>query len=534
MIVGVRTRVGERGARQPRLAMVERAHPVEEVRDDRRARRGGRGRLLEGRAGMPQHDAHAARYEHARELAERVGFGCEGDHRDLARVRVEQLRGPLEVAGPDQRRVVRAGRAAEEGPFQMRAEDRGRRRRAVARETPRLCDALEPRLVVARRAARDRRAERGDAPLHQEGRELDDLRGSGGRQIDTAETVDLEVDVAGREDRRAQVDRARGGVAGAAVDDHLAVDGDPARARPVESRQAGPVGPEDRGHGPGGPPGDPAPGDPAPEDPAPEDPAPEDPAWPFEPDAGGRGGRHPLIATRRRTSPHIVRGTRVQIGVRAGRRSSTWAGSSATASPARSARRTSSVSNRSTPKRHCSARLSTSARRIAFIPCVSETPRPKPGAQQHAERHGHDAPAQRPLVGRALGALRRHDDRRTAGCTHPLHGLGQEGEVVVVDVEIDDDIAPRVEEAGAQRVAVVGHRALERAHGIVGGGEPVREVECPVRRSVLDDQHLERLAPGAEAGGHVADRLLEEAGFVERRHDHAEHHVDPGSAHHAA
>ena len=143
--------------------------------------------------------------------------------------------------------------------------------------------------------------------------------------------------------------------------------------------------------------------------------------------------------TRRRTSPTIVRGTRPAIGVRDGRRSSTVTGTSATPSPARSARSTSSVSKRSVPLRHRRTMGSTVARRIAFIPWVSDTWSPKPTRSTDEKpavmaRRGHGR------VSFVPGA--RFEPTTMAGppgCREGRQDPVDEAGVVVVDVEHHHD-----------------------------------------------------------------------------------------------
>ena len=105
--------------------------------------------------------------------------------------------------------------------------------------------------------------------------------------------------------------------------------------------------------------------------------------------------RHRSVARRARarlaaaTRPTSVRGTRRRIDVRAGRRSATVDRDLGDPKPARSARRINSVSNRSLPKRHRRAIGATAARRIAFMPWVSETRSPnRPGGT--GEPGGHE------------------------------------------------------------------------------------------------------------------------------------------------
>src|SRR5438270_7766774 len=94
------------------------------------------------------------------------------------------------------------------------------------------------------------------------------------------------------------------------------------------------------------------------------------PSWVLEPSRQS--------TQRMRARPTRLRAARLRIGVREGRVSVTSTGRSTTPRPARSARMTSSVSNRSVRKRQSSASERTASLRMAFMPWVSDTLNPNP------------------------------------------------------------------------------------------------------------------------------------------------------------
>ena len=105
------------------------------------------------------------------------------------------------------------------------------------------------------------------------------------------------------------------------------------------------------------------------------------------------------------------------------------------------------MSNRSSPKRHARATGSIAARRIAFMPCVSETFRPNSTRSSNANvavtswRSGGRsswAPAPRFVP---------DDDRGAAGGGDSRDRGVEEREVVEVDVEVHDGFAAGREQA---------------------------------------------------------------------------------------
>ena len=176
-------------------------------------------------------------------------------------------------------------------------------------------------------------------------------------------------------------------------------------------------------------------------------------------------------------------------------------GSPPCASPARSTRRISSVSKRSWPKRQRAATGSTAARRIAFMPCVSETCRPKPTRSivlrtSRSRSLRSAVPRDRRRLRRA--SSRRRSPGRSASRTAVDRGV-EEVEVEEVGVEVDDDLAAAPSSSPcAQRVAVVGVGAVLDAHFGVPTASESAIARRAVGRAVLDDDDLERLAALAQ------------------------------------
>ena len=126
----------------------------------------------------------------------------------------------------------------------------------------------------------------------------------------------------------------------------------------------------------------------------------------------------------------------------------------------------------------------------------------EPAAQDRAEHRRRGAARRAAVVARArarASSRRRSPARWGSAAVEQLERLLQEVEVVVVDVEDHDDPAGRLQQPGAQRLAVVGgtHRVGDDLGDLLG--QPRRDGGRAVGRAVLDDVHLERLAERAHA-----------------------------------
>ena len=416
---GTSRAVVERGAGEARRAVVQRAHAVEEVRHHPCARVGGRARVVVRRGAVAERDDDAACRERPRRREAGIGFGRERDDAHEAREPVAAARG----ASRD-RPVARARAGAR----------RARRRGTVLRGGRRAPRALRSQPAASRSSVGvvgvERRAARGSARTRVQPPSASIRRPS--RRSSSTDAVAKSIAPApltwrsmnpGASSASAMADaRSSHSAAGRRSRPRrcgLAVDDDPGRRR-GDAAVAG-----------------------------------DDPRARRGPASLSRGR-----ATARRaasTRPNSVRGTRRRIDVRAGRRSTTVDRDLGDhASPARSARRINSVSNRSLPKRHAARSASTAARSIAFIPCVSETRRPNSTRSSEREPGGHELAQGRPVVARAGAALRPDDDRGTVGAVDPLDRDVEEAEVVVVDVEVDDDDGRAHAQTRVERGAVVG------------------------------------------------------------------------------
>ena len=152
------------------------------------------------------------------------------------------------------------------------------------------------------------------------------------------------------------------------------------------------------------------------------------------------------------------------------------------------------MSNRSWPEKQIWANGSTAARRIAFMPCVSETFRPNTIRKSVLNTSRRELAQRVTGVGGARGALRTHDDRGAALGEHFGDCRVEEVEIEVVGVEVDDGITAGGEQAVSQRAAVVGVVAVLDAHLGQLGGNVVRDRKRAVGRAVLDDQTSNAIA----------------------------------------
>ena len=200
----------ERGADDPGLAVIERPHRVEEMRDHARAAVERRGRLLRRRVAVPARDGDAARDEVVDQL-ERAGQLRRQRHHPH-RPRGEQ---PLEQRSVGIAPAVRRMRAEpprrEERPLEVHAED------ARARPDHAGTSASAASKSVLRRRDQ-RRQERRHARLEQRLAGLAVTVAVRLEEVDAAETVHLHVDEAGHRDAAA-VRAAQPDARDAAVDD---------------------------------------------------------------------------------------------------------------------------------------------------------------------------------------------------------------------------------------------------------------------------------------------------------------------------
>ena len=211
------------------------------------------------------------------------------------------------------------------------------------------------------------------------------------------------------------------------------------------------------------------------------------------------GRRSRQRASRRATRPLTVRGIRARMELRAGRFSTTSTGISALRSPDRSARRISSVSKRSCPKRQCRARGASASRRIAFTPWVSDTDSPKPTRSSEENTPVTSRRCQLRVSSEPAVRLEPTTTAGPSGASTIGHGPVEEAEIAEVDVEVHHHVADGGQEPGPQRPPVVGLRQRQRPQLGQLAGQAVGDGGGVVARPVLDDDDLERAAPFPQA-----------------------------------
>ena len=216
--------VVERGAGQARLAMVPRAHAVEEVRHHPCARIGGRTRLRVRRGAVAEGDDDAAFRErpHCREAG--IGFGRERHDADEAFVAVAALEEPVEIDRSHQVGRMRTRCATEERALEVYADGNGRAFADCG-------EPIEHRRVGIQRCSAQGRDTRAAAAVGERLQGHDDVVDGCGREVDRTGPVDLYVDEAGSEDRvvvAVQLCIRRRG-AGSDRDDVILFDRDPCR-----------------------------------------------------------------------------------------------------------------------------------------------------------------------------------------------------------------------------------------------------------------------------------------------------------------
>ena len=207
--------VGQRGADQAGLAMVQRSHPVEAVRHQTRAGVDGGERGLVVRGRVPERDQYPTSAE-VDDGVDRAGsFGREGDDAHDVGKRLQ----PREVGRANERGRMRARGAAEERPLEMSPGDRRADAAGVARRGG--GDSLEWRPVPVERCGHERRAPGGD-PLGEESViELVPICAVRVSDVDRTDAVDLNVDEPGDENVRLDGRRPLAGLDGG---DHTVVD----------------------------------------------------------------------------------------------------------------------------------------------------------------------------------------------------------------------------------------------------------------------------------------------------------------------
>ena len=182
---------GERRAGHARVAVGERAHRVEEVRDGARRRARSRVRLLGARVGVAGRDGDPARDERVDEVERPGQLGCQREEPDGARREETLEQGRVRVAACGGRmRPEPPGR--EERAFDVRAED--------PRAASAFADLAERGDEPLLGRCDQRRQVRGDAGLEQGGAGLLVPGRVGVEEVDAAEAVHLKVDEPGRGD----------------------------------------------------------------------------------------------------------------------------------------------------------------------------------------------------------------------------------------------------------------------------------------------------------------------------------------------
>ena len=181
----------KRRADDTRIAVMERAHGVEEVRDAPHAEIEGRVRLLGGRVGVTARDGDLAAEQQLDDRRRARELGRQRDQPDGPRIEkaLEQL--GIGVAA-SARWVDPQAERRQERPFQMRAEDAG-----PVRLGRHLAEGGEELLFGGRDEGRQ---ECGDTGLEQCLAGLAVAVGVGGEEVDTGESVHLQVDEPGHGD----------------------------------------------------------------------------------------------------------------------------------------------------------------------------------------------------------------------------------------------------------------------------------------------------------------------------------------------
>ncbi len=200
-------------AGQARFAMVQRRHPVEEMRGLRGARSNGGHRLCVGRAGVPERDTDAERPQPGDEFQCAVDLRRERHDADVSGMALDD-RGQVgggERAGADRPSTSRRRRTgpgaqagawlragvfrADEVAFEVRGHDtRAERRRCAAQ----LLHLIEHAGQIERTAGHGGGCKRGDAEAWQRcGHALDRMRIV--MDVDTGDAVHVEIDEAGND-----------------------------------------------------------------------------------------------------------------------------------------------------------------------------------------------------------------------------------------------------------------------------------------------------------------------------------------------
>ena len=207
-------RVVERRAGEARRAVVQRAHPVEQVRDHAGAGVGRGARTVEVDGRVPErHDDTGVRSSARVAAKPGSASGASVTRRTRSPYVSRDAPEEREVGGAQHRRRMRAGRAAEERSFEVHAEHHVGPRRAhrAARSSMTSYTSSGALQIVSSRPVVPRATSASTAFTH-----LLDRRA---REVDRAGAVDLHVDEAGGEQRVAEIDRVRRRGARAGGDD---------------------------------------------------------------------------------------------------------------------------------------------------------------------------------------------------------------------------------------------------------------------------------------------------------------------------
>ena len=198
--------------------------------------------------------------------------------------------------------------------------------------------------------------------------------------------------------------------------------------------------------------------------------------------------------------------------------------SSATRCPARSVRRMSSVSNRSSPNWHSATIGARTTRRRTFIPWVSLTCRPKPMAQHEGEGRGHEAASDRPGVVGAGAAFAGDHGRWAAVGAHRSRAASRKPGRCS---RRRSWRRPRPWRPGNRPQRLARSRVVRRDRPAPRrSGPPGRRPSAAVRvgRAVLADDDLEGPCPDPQTLDHVDDGRLEVVLLVVGRNDDGQHY----------
>ena len=204
---GAGGRERERGADDAGCAMVQRRHRVEQMGEHPRAGVDRGQRLIVGRVGVADRNDDAAGGQRADGVECAIEFGREGNQLEGLEA-ADALEG-VTLRQEIQRWMYTAARGRDKGPFEMHPEDGRAGEIAAAAMGCAIGNGLRRhRLGDNRIDAFNRFEGRGDDGREPSGgafvgeamRELEQVVGGGGHDVDAAAAIDLEIDEAGQDE----------------------------------------------------------------------------------------------------------------------------------------------------------------------------------------------------------------------------------------------------------------------------------------------------------------------------------------------